>query len=424
MHPSAMEFGGLFFKTYCKDRVPLRILDIGAQDVNGSLKTVSPAGTEYIGVDFVEGKGVDVILKDPYILPFEDNSVDAIVCSSVFEHSEFFWLLFLEVLRILKPSGLLYLNVPSNGYIHRYPVDCWRFYPDAGRALVSWAERSGYAPALLESFIGEKNYHTIEGDAWNDFVAVFVKQADCRSQYPARMLHSLESYGNAYCDDPAVAERSSQLPHDFKLIQQNNQTIVDLDHEVARLREEMGHLHGGIAALKESNATLTSTVVEQDAQLIELRFACQALEQTEAAQIKLLDERQLLLDERQLLLDERQLLLEARQRVIDECQRQLADRCQENADLNHERAALRYESAPLRLQHGALTRENDALKQANSALVQERDVLLLQRDALSRETVTLSDALARSRNDVELIYASNSWRYTAPLRAVKTRLGR
>ena len=168
---------------------------------------------------------------------------------------------------------------------------------------------------------------------------------------------------------------------------------------------------------KESNATLTSTVVEQDAQLVALRFACQALEQAEAAQIKLLDERQL-------LLDERQLLLEARQRVIDECQRQLADRCQENADLNHERAALRYESAPLRLQHGALTRENDALKQANSALVQERDVLLLQRDALSRETVTLTDALARSRNDVELIYASNSWRYTAPLRAVKTRLGR
>lgn len=417
MHPSAMEFGGLFFKTYCKDGVPLRILDIGAQDVNGSLKTVSPAGSEYIGVDFVEGKGVDVILKDPYILPFEDNSVDAIVCSSVFEHSEFFWLLFLEVLRILKPSGLLYLNVPSNGYIHRYPVDCWRFYPDAGRALVSWGERSGYAPALLESFIGEKNYHTIEGDAWNDFVAVFVKQADCRSQYPARMLHSLESYGNAYCDDPAVAERSSQLPHDFKLIQQNNQTIVDRDHEVARLREEMGHLHGGIAALKESNATLTSTVVEQDAQLVALRFACRALEQAEAAQIKLLDERQL-------LLDERQLLLEARQRVIDECQRQLADRCQENADLNHERAALRYESAPLRLQHGALTRENDDLKQTISALVQERDVLLLQRDALSQETVTLTDALARSRNDVEQIYASNSWRYTAPLRAVKTRLGR
>ena len=30
---------------------------------------------------------------------------------------------------------LFYLNAPSNGEFHRYPVDCWRFYPDAGGAL-------------------------------------------------------------------------------------------------------------------------------------------------------------------------------------------------------------------------------------------------------------------------------------------------
>jgi SAM-dependent methyltransferase len=71
-----------------------------------------------------------------YKLPFADGSVDVVLSSSCFEHSEFFWLLFLEILRVLRPEGLFYLNAPSNGPFHRYPVDCWRFYPDSGNALV------------------------------------------------------------------------------------------------------------------------------------------------------------------------------------------------------------------------------------------------------------------------------------------------
>ena len=156
MHPSAFEFGMAFSDTYCKNRSGIVIVDVGSQDVNGSLRDVFPDGTDYIGVDFCEGKGVDVVLDDPYKLPFEDGTIDVVVCSSVFEHSQFFWVLFLEIIRILKPEGLFYLNVPSNGYVHRYPVDCWRFYPDSGLALVEWAERNGYTPALLESFVGKK----------------------------------------------------------------------------------------------------------------------------------------------------------------------------------------------------------------------------------------------------------------------------
>jgi SAM-dependent methyltransferase len=128
-----------------KNTKGLTIVDIGSQDVNGSLRSVAPPNNKYIGVDFVEAKGVDVVITDPYSLPFEDESVDAVVSSSCFEHSEFFWLLFNEALRILKPTGLLYINVPSNGQFHRYPVDCWRFYPDSGVALQNWGKRSGYS---------------------------------------------------------------------------------------------------------------------------------------------------------------------------------------------------------------------------------------------------------------------------------------
>jgi SAM-dependent methyltransferase len=180
MHFTALTNADLFFKTYAMPGAT--VVDIGAQDVTGSLRQVCPY--PYVGVDFVPGRGVDVVLDDPYILPFEADSQDIIVSSSCFEHSEMFWLLFLEILRVLKPGGLFYLNVPSNGDIHRHPVDCWRFYPDASGALVTWARRNGYNPVLLESFTSKRRW-----SPWNDYVAVFIKDASHAFRYTSRMTN-------------------------------------------------------------------------------------------------------------------------------------------------------------------------------------------------------------------------------------------
>ena len=186
MHDTAIENGRAFFETYVAPGAQPRVLDIGALDVNGSLRSVCPGEAEYIGVDFAEGPGVDVVLKDPYRLPFPHEHADIVVTSSCFEHSELFWLLFLELLRVLRPHGLLYLNAPSNGAFHRYPVDCWRFYPDSGRALVTWARRCGQNPALLESYVSGQSPHNPWG--WNDFVGVFVKKERHVPLYPRRIL--------------------------------------------------------------------------------------------------------------------------------------------------------------------------------------------------------------------------------------------
>jgi len=191
MHDTAMEYGAAFFNTYLKNTKDLTIVDIGSQDVNGSLRSVAPPNNKYIGVDFLEAKGVDVVITNPYSLPFEDESVDAVVSSSCFEHSEFFWLLFNEALRILKPTALLYINAPSNGEFHRYPVDCWRFYPDSGVALQNWGKRSGYNCSLLESFVGMR-----KNDIWNDFVAVFVKDENHASKYSSRISSDLTAFTN------------------------------------------------------------------------------------------------------------------------------------------------------------------------------------------------------------------------------------
>jgi SAM-dependent methyltransferase len=193
MHDTAMLIGQRFFQTYANGASGLKILDLGSQDVNGSLRTVAPPGCEYVGVDFADAKGVDVVLTDPYKLPFEDESFDICVSANCFEHSEFFWLSFLEIVRVLKPEGLFYLDVPFNGAFHRYPVDCWRFYPDSGMALRNWGRRNNYPLELLESFVGNQQRQMM-----NDFVAVFLKDRTHVAKHPNRIQSSFPDFVNGY----------------------------------------------------------------------------------------------------------------------------------------------------------------------------------------------------------------------------------
>ena len=53
--------------------VGLTIMEIGALDINGSLRSVAPPGSIYLGLDTVGGKGVDIVIDDPYVLPFEER---------------------------------------------------------------------------------------------------------------------------------------------------------------------------------------------------------------------------------------------------------------------------------------------------------------------------------------------------------------
>jgi SAM-dependent methyltransferase len=236
LHDTALYYGSLFFKTYVNSEKSSKILDLGSQDVNGSLRTVASKTAEYIGVDVVDGKGVDVKVTDPYKLPFEDNFFDAAVSSSSFEHTEFFWLSFLELLRVLKPEGLLYINAPSNGSFHRYPVDCWRFYPDSGIALVNWAHRNGLKEtALLESFVGDQ-----KNDKWNDFVAVFIKSKKHISAYKKRMTSSFSfGFSNAYLIGSEEVLNFKDQSFDQLLINKQKEEIHNLSSSLSQRTKEL-----------------------------------------------------------------------------------------------------------------------------------------------------------------------------------------
>ena len=171
MHLTSFENAKRFKQTYPTSPAD-NIAEVGSQIVEGqsSLRSLFSGISSYTGFDFSNGKGVDIILKSPYKLPSPDNSFTRVISSSCFEHAEFFWESFLEMARICTDNGLIYIQAPSNGKFHRYPVDCWRFYPDSGIALQNWARQKQIPITLLESFTTNQ-----KADCWNDFIAIFFK---------------------------------------------------------------------------------------------------------------------------------------------------------------------------------------------------------------------------------------------------------
>jgi SAM-dependent methyltransferase len=156
----------------------LTIMDLGSQEVheNGSYKPLfkdMPAW-KYLGLDMVAGNNVDIVLKDPYHWKeIASNSADVIISGQAFEHIEFFWVSMLEIARVLKPGGLCCIIAPSGGYEHRYPVDCWRFYPDGFAALARYAKLN---PIETKTQWEDSPKYDEGTNCWHDSVLIAKKE--------------------------------------------------------------------------------------------------------------------------------------------------------------------------------------------------------------------------------------------------------
>lgn len=162
MHQSSMENMRRCLDWY-SPAAPYTVVDLGSADVNGGYRSFFGPSIEYVGADLQAGPNVDVVMGDPYQLPFASESVDVVISGQMLEHCPHFWKVFTEIERILKPQGRAFLIAPSAGPIHRYPVDCYRFYPDAWAAVAEWANLR-----LVHC------WHDDRGP-WQDLVGVFQK---------------------------------------------------------------------------------------------------------------------------------------------------------------------------------------------------------------------------------------------------------
>lgn len=108
------------------------ILDYGCGNV--PYKKMFKKCEKYIGLDYdvtatsAGFKGDDgVIYYDGVNIPFEDNSMDNVLCFQVLEHVDDPIQSLTEIKRVLKPDGKLMLTLPAAYPIHMAPYDFRRF---------------------------------------------------------------------------------------------------------------------------------------------------------------------------------------------------------------------------------------------------------------------------------------------------------
>jgi len=108
-----------------------RVIEVGSYDVNGSLRSLveSYYPAEYIGVDIVEGPGVDIICKAEDILErFGKESFDIVIATELLEHILDWRESIHHIKNICKTGGIILITTRSYGHpYHGHPYDFWRY---------------------------------------------------------------------------------------------------------------------------------------------------------------------------------------------------------------------------------------------------------------------------------------------------------
>lgn len=116
-----------------------RLLEIGSREVSGhSRRNLFPNAAEYIGIDILQGPGVDMVL-DAHELSrtFPAAHFDGIFSFSVFEHLVFPWKVVLEINRLLRIGGYCFVSTHPAWPPHELPWDFWRFPGEGLKAMFS-----------------------------------------------------------------------------------------------------------------------------------------------------------------------------------------------------------------------------------------------------------------------------------------------
>lgn len=91
----------------------VKVLDIGSLDINGNNRHVFEHPYSYIGVDLSAGNNVDVI--SPGHLYDSGYLFDVVISSECFEHDMYYARTLQNMVKLLKPGGLMIFTCASTG---------------------------------------------------------------------------------------------------------------------------------------------------------------------------------------------------------------------------------------------------------------------------------------------------------------------
>jgi hypothetical protein len=179
-----------------------QILEIGSRARSGNVyRDFIPDGMKYVGMDILEGPNVDVV-GDAHELSrhFAPGTFDAAYSIAVFEHLLMPWKVTIELNKILKPGGFVFIATHQTFNLHEQPWDFWRFSDKAWHGLfnkftgfeVVTAEM-GEPAYIVGSFLNGMTFKMDQGPAFMASTAICRKIGPCREDWQADLPSLVKS---------------------------------------------------------------------------------------------------------------------------------------------------------------------------------------------------------------------------------------
>lgn len=149
-----------------------KVVEIGSKDYGSTVPWRKVfKGAEYVGTDLEAGPGVDVVADVTKGIDGLPTDADLVICCSVLEHVERPWIAAENLMRLLKPGGVLYIATPWVWRYHPYPDDYFRFSFNGIRSLfpgLEWVAQEYSTNKNSRDFIpavnGSDNALAVESD--------------------------------------------------------------------------------------------------------------------------------------------------------------------------------------------------------------------------------------------------------------------
>jgi len=178
------------------------ILEIGSRARSGNLYTeFIPSTMKYIGLDVVSGPNVDVV-GDAHQLSryFHDSTFDAAFSIAVFEHLLMPWKVAIELNKVMKKGGILFISTHQAFPLHDEPWDFWRYSDKAWHGLFN--EYTGFEVVdaemgerayIVGSFLNGMTYRLDEQRAFMVSTVICRKISNCTLEWPVDLDRVIQS---------------------------------------------------------------------------------------------------------------------------------------------------------------------------------------------------------------------------------------
>ena len=111
-HFQQIEFCKLFKNKFFENK-KISVLELGSYNVNGSIRTIFDNTNEYIGLDLIEGPGVDIVYDGKHISI--NQEFDLCISCECFEHNPNYFENFLKMIQLAKKDGVVVFTCATIG---------------------------------------------------------------------------------------------------------------------------------------------------------------------------------------------------------------------------------------------------------------------------------------------------------------------